>query len=272
MRDLSPAFTAPEIQVEAQGGIPPGTAEKAREKVGALLRRVRQPVLFARIRLTHAHNPATARPFMIQVNIDVDGRPTRAHVAAERADEAVDLVCDRLDRQLARLRDRWTARHGGTPRAGAHEWRHGAEPAHRPDFFPRPVEGREVIRHKSFALACETPDEAAFEMDLMDYDFHLFTDLGTGEDSVVYRPDRMGAGGSRYRMARVRSRSAPSEPSAVSMTVSPVAAPHLDVHAAQRRLEASGQPFVFFMESGTGRGNVLYHRYDGHYGLITPAG
>ncbi|WP_157536105.1 hypothetical protein [Kitasatospora mediocidica] len=24
-------------------------------------------------------------------------------------------------------------------------------------------------------------------------------------------------------------------------------------------------------DAATGRGNVLYHRYDGHYGLITPA-
>ncbi|MBO1414556.1 sigma 54 modulation/S30EA ribosomal C-terminal domain-containing protein, partial [Streptomyces sp. FH025] len=31
------------------------------------------------------------------------------------------------------------------------------------------------------------------------------------------------------------------------------------------------QPFVFYTDTSTGRGNVLYRRYDGHYGLITPA-
>jgi Sigma 54 modulation/S30EA ribosomal protein C terminus len=36
-------------------------------------------------------------------------------------------------------------------------------------------------------------------------------------------------------------------------------------------LEASGQPFLFFVDAETGRGNVLYHRYDGHYGLIVPS-
>ncbi|MCQ4083887.1 sigma 54 modulation/S30EA ribosomal C-terminal domain-containing protein [Streptomyces sp. RB6PN25] len=44
-----------------------------------------------------------------------------------------------------------------------------------------------MVRHKSFSLARETPDEAAFEMEAMDYDFHLFTDLDTGRDSVIYR-------------------------------------------------------------------------------------
>jgi len=34
----------------------------------------------------------------------------------------------------------------------------------------------------------------------------------------------------------------------------------------------AGQPFTFFADAGTGRGNVVYHRYDGHYGLLVPSG
>ena len=40
---------------------------------------------------------------------------------------------------------------------------------------------------------------------------------------------------------------------------------------AETRLEAFGQPFLFFVDAQTGRGNLIYHRYDGDYGLITPA-
>jgi hypothetical protein len=29
---------------------------------------------------------------------------------------------------------------------------------------------------------------------------------------------------------------------------------------------------LFFVNAGTGRGNLIYYRYDGHYGLIAPAG
>jgi hypothetical protein len=53
--------------------------------------------------------------------------------------------------------------------------------------------------------------------------------------------------------------------------VSPVPAPCLAVSEAIERLELAGQPFVFFIDPDTERGTVLYHRYDGHYGLITPA-
>ena len=38
------------------------------------------------------------------------------------------------------------------------------------------------------------------------------------------------------------------------------------------RLEADGEPFVFYRDSETSEGRVLYHRYDGHYGLITLTG
>ena len=56
-----------------------------------------------------------------------------------------------------------------------------------------------------------------------------------------------------------------------SITISEHPAPRLAVHEAIARLEALGQPFLFFVNSQTSRGNLIYHRYNGHYGLITPA-
>lgn len=268
-----------EIQVETRGELPRGVAERARTKVFALLDGVRRPVLFARIRLMHVNNPASERPYLAQVNADLSGRMVRAHLAAASADEAVDLVCDRVKAQLARLSD-LSARNCGrsaTPRdhgeVSEHEWRHGSVPTQRPDWFPRPVEEREVVRHKSFALPRETPDEAAFEMDLMDYDFHLFTDLETGEDCLVHRSAASGAsGGQGFRLAQVSPHPEVGAMSVAPMTVSSQPAPVMDLPSARRRLEALGDRFVFFADDRTGRGNVLYHRYDGHYGLITPAG
>ena len=40
---------------------------------------------------------------------------------------------------------------------------------------------------------------------------------------------------------------------------------------AVTHLDLGGDPFVFFVDAGTARARVLYRRYDGHYGLITPA-
>ncbi|MDI2124786.1 HPF/RaiA family ribosome-associated protein [Yinghuangia seranimata] len=266
MKNRSTPVVVPEIKVEAQGDLPRGADEYARGKIAALLESVREPVLFARVRLTQTRNPATERPAVAQAGVDVNGRQARAQVAAATMTEAVDLLQDRLARQLDRLRQDWQARRGTLPKPGPGQWRHGAEPAHRPDHFPRPAHEREVVRHKSYSLARETPDEAGFEMETMGYGFHLFTDLATGEDSVVYRTGPTG-----WRLAQVHPQPDRLGPTAVPMTVSPQAPPRLDVAGAKVRLEETGQPFVFFVDTTTGRGNVLYHRYDGHYGLITPA-
>ncbi|MGW3247405.1 sigma 54 modulation/S30EA ribosomal C-terminal domain-containing protein [Streptomyces sp. NPDC001070] len=257
---------APEVQVETRGQLPPDAAEYAQAKVRALISRTREPVLFARVKLTHMANPAMDRPAIAQASVDVNGRPVRAHVAAATIGEAIDLLQDRLGERLARLAEHWEARRGRMPMPGPHAWRHGSEPSHRPDHYPRPAEERQVVRHKSFSLARESPDEAAFEMEMTDYDFHLFTDLGTGEDSVLYR-----SGPTGYRLAQVHPRPRIVGDVAVPLTVSEIPAPRMNVAEAKHRLDITGFPFVFFADDTTGRGNVLYHRYDGHYGLITPA-
>ncbi|PLW65987.1 HPF/RaiA family ribosome-associated protein [Streptomyces sp. SCUT-3] len=255
----------PEIQVEVRGEVPEDSVEYARSKVQELAGQLREPVLFARVRLTRTANPATERPAIAQANLDVNGRQVRAHVASGTMSEAVDLPHDRLVARMRRTRQDWEARRGGMPTKEPHEWRHDSEPTHRPDYFPRPVEERQVVRHKSFSLARETPDEAVYEMEEMDYDFHLFTDAGSGEDSVVYRDGPDG-----YRLAQVRPSPDRIGPVSVPLTVSGLPAPRMNVEEAEKRLDLAGFPFVFFTDGATGRGNVLYHRYDGHYGLIAP--
>lgn len=256
-----------QVVVEACGRVPADLAEYARSRIAALARHVHEPILHARVKLTESGDPAVTRPAIAQANLDLNGRLVRAHVAAHTMREAIDLLHDRLVRRLARMAQDWEARRGGRSTPGEHEWRHGEEPAHRPDYYPRPPDERKVIRHKAFTLAVHTPDQAAIDMDTMDYDFHLFTDADTGLDTVIYRAELTG-----YRLACTAAVPEPAQPAAVPLTVSSAPAPRLAVSEAIERLELTGQPFVFFLDADTERGNILYHRYDGHYGLITPAG
>lgn len=259
---------APEVTVQmvARGDVSPRDSQYARTKMTKAFGWIREPVLFARVKLTKSANPAVARPALAQANLDVDGHAVRAQVAAATMREAIDLLMDRLRERLARVNEHWEARRGGKPKPAPHEWRHDSEPTHRPDHFPRPVEEREVIRHKSFAATWESVDEAVFEMESMDYDFHLFTDATTNQDSVVYRTEATG-----YRLAQLAPRTETGS-FAVPLTVSTVPPPVLSLAGAKEFLDNTGMPFIFFAAEATGRGNVLYHRYDGHYGLITPAG
>ncbi|MEO3783983.1 HPF/RaiA family ribosome-associated protein [Actinocorallia sp. B10E7] len=253
--------TVSQVKIQAGGAVPQELQDRAREKIERLSARAPEPVLAARVRLTMG--AATVRPALAQANLDVNGRTVRVQTAAATMSEAVDTLEDLLAERLRRVSRNWEAVRGGQPQPG--EWRHNTEPAHRPAYYPRPPEERQIIRHKAYELSSATPDEAAFDMESLDYDFHLFTDVATGQDSVLYRH----ADG--YRMAQIDPRPRKDD-TAVDLTVSPHPAPRITAEEAVERLETTGLPFVFFADAQTGRGNVLYHRYDGHYGLITPAG
>jgi ribosome-associated translation inhibitor RaiA len=257
-----------DVDVTTHGELP-GAADYARSKIGELGRYTSRPVLQARVKLTRHHDPAVQRPVVAQANLDLDGRPVRAQVHAETAREAIDLLAARLRRRLERAAEHWEARRGGLPSASSHEWRHDSAPTYRPNYFPRPADERRVIRRKSFTMAPCTIDEAAGEMELLDYDFHLFTEQGTGTAAVLYRVGTT----TGYRLALVAPALADQlSPYALPVTISrhPVAC--LTEEEAADRLGLLGLPFLFFVDAAQGRASVLYHRYDGHYGLITPTG
>lgn len=244
-----PAF---DVHVTTQGQLP-GAAEYARTKIGGLGRFAHRPVLHARVRLTRHSDPAVQCPVVAQANLDVQGRFVRAQAQGETAREAIDLLearlRGRLQRAAAHVDERRACR--DTP----HEWTN-----------PRPTEDRRVVRHKSFSPAACSVDEAARDMDLLDYDFHFFTEKATGVASVLYR-----AGPTGYRLAQVVPCPGQLAPFELPLTVSSQPAPCITVEQATERLGLLGLPFLFFIDAAQGRAGVLYQRYDGHYALITPS-
>jgi ribosome-associated translation inhibitor RaiA len=235
-----------ELQIVARGPVAEAAASYAEEKVRRAAEHTPRPVLFGRVTLGVEANPATPRPAIAKATLDVGGRPVRAHVAAARLEEAIDLLEGRLRRGLDMLSGRRQDARTETGDVEPGEWRHGSVPAERSEYFPRPAEEREVIRHKTYELATLTLDEAGLDMELLGYDFHLFANADTGADSVAYRlPD------GRVGLAE--------------------AAPVQTLAEAVERLDVTGERFVFYVDADGGRGHLLYRRYDGHYGLVTPA-
>lgn len=254
--------TAPIIDVDvATQGPLPGAADYARRKIGALAKFIDQPDCRARVRLTNHTSGHRPRPVVAQANLELAGRRFRAQVEAASVPEAVDALQDRLRRILERQRRR--SRHALGGAAGHH-----GPPAIPQWPNPSPASGgARILRRKSFSVAHLSVDEAAEEMSLLDYHFHLFTEKATGVAGVLYR-----AGSTGYRLAQVvppsRDQLAPFN---LPLTISPHSAPCITLVEATERIGLLGLPFLFFIDAAEGRAKVLYHRYDGHYGLITPA-
>jgi hypothetical protein len=90
--------------------------------------------------------------------------------------------------------------------------------------------------------------------------------LASGEDSLL---ERLDSGSYRLRQLHVVPGDPHARAAAYEVVVDPSPAPQLTVDQAIERLNTGGERSVFFASPATRRGNVLYRRYDGHYGLIT---
>jgi hypothetical protein len=121
------------------------------------------------------------------------------------------------------------------------------------------------VRRKTLALEPMGIDEAAFDLDRLGHDFFLFRELITDADSLIFFDRETGLLGFQQSEGTTGD---PTQEVTVPVGRHP-AAPVLEMEEAIERLESGGERFVFYVDAATRRGAVVYHRYDGHWGLIT---
>jgi len=174
---------------------------------------------------------------------------------------------DRLARRLRRYEDQVHRNGRERHRTGEvtdGEWRHGDLPSQRPDHFERPYDERELVRTKRFDLTPISVGEAIFDMDLLGHDFYLFTEVTTGSDAVVFLRDGR-------PLALQLPEGVEGDPTTGAAEEVELVAPaaRLSQRDAIERLDSGKERFVFFVDDEPGRGAVVYHRYDGNWGLIS---
>lgn len=252
-----------EFDVVTRGAVPEEAVDFAMDRLATVLGEFDDVVLFARLKLSTAADPARAKPALAQVTIDIDGDVVRAHVAAHEMHAAIDLLQRRVRSQLEHRAERrdWLRTSAGLAAPG--EWRHATAATERPEWFDRPEDERQLVRHKTLAAGELTADEAAFDLEQLDFDFYLFRDISTGGDAIIER-----AGPGTYDLTVAGTLAPDLGVTAVPIHATGRVVATLSVDEAIVALEASGTRRVFFADAASGRGTVVYHRYDGHYGLI----
>ena len=243
----------PDTVVQLSAGLPDTVARYAQDKITRLLHRTAVPVLSSHLRVMREENPAVERPVVAHANLDLDGRLIQVRAAASLPHEVIDLLIDRMAHRLERAAPGWQARRGRANRK-----------PHNGSKTSPPAEP-EIIRHRTASPSPCSVDVAIGELDDLQQDFHLFVEASRGVDSIVYR-----AGPTELRLAQVDGNAERVAEGVLPITRSRVPAPLLDVDEAVGRLELTGLPFLFYLDGEHGRGCVLHHRLDGHYGLIDP--
>ncbi len=263
--DWEPLPEAPTVEIEVvnRTGVPVSAVSYAEERLDHLVDQIPDPVHAARIKLSMSANPTALVPAVAESTIDLGGEFLRVAASARTLNEAVDQVLAKLRSKLESRRDRRRHNPTGLPSTEG-EWRHGNLPSQTLPYFDRPPEEREIVRHKTFAPTDMTVEEAAWDADLMDFNFFLFVELTTGKDCVLERTENS------YAVHGLGTPALDTGLNGADFEYIDDTPPVQSLAVALEVLDQGGAPFHFFTNAKSGRGNVLYRRFDGHYGLITP--
>jgi hypothetical protein len=246
------------VQVLVRGAVSTADVDRGRRSVAASIGRAADA---ARPQVKMADYPAGRA--VAQINVHYASRLVRGQAPGRSVDEALRTACTALSRRLDRLERRLNEIPAGPPDFTDEAWDR-RDIRNIPRQWRLAGPGRRIRRHKAVPLALQEAAAAALTMDLRDYDFHLFVEANIGDHALVHR-----AGPGSYRMRVPRPELLAGVDFGAPVTLDQTPLPRLSLPDAVRFLDRDEAPFVGFIAATTGRGTVLYRRYDGHLGVLT---
>jgi putative sigma-54 modulation protein len=151
----------------------------------------------ADVHLSVARNPRVPQQ-IAEVTMFANGTVIRAQERSDNLYASIDLVANKLSRQLNRYKERLHERHQGPVHRSARDEEAGA--ATLPPPGASLTDGKEAelpsrgVRRKYFDMPAMSLDEAVHQLEMVDHDFFLFRDADSGELQVVYHRNHGGFG------------------------------------------------------------------------------
>ncbi len=142
--------------------------------------------------LSVAKNPSIANSQTAEVTVKLNGSVIRGEESTENMYASIDLVADKIERQLRKYKTRYYHKGNKTSR--------GHEPVSAVEFNSDEDEDFEVeretstgaearpkiVRSKRFPLKPMHPEEACKHMDLLGHDFYMFINTESNQVNTVY--------------------------------------------------------------------------------------
>ena len=139
--------------------------------------------------LSVAKNPSIANNQTAEVTLKVNGTVIRGEESTENMYASIDLVADKIERQLRKYKTRYWQRSTKGRADAPVPFDVGAE---EDDDYSiekaitfEPIRPK-IVRSKKFPLKPMKPEEAASHMDLLGHDFFMFINSETGHVNTVY--------------------------------------------------------------------------------------
>lgn len=144
------------------------------------------------VHLSVARNPRINPRQAAEVTIYANKNVIRAEESSESLYASIDLVADKIARQLRKYKERL---HNKKTQAPDDE-EVAAEITVVPDLIGdrTPELPEEVVRTKYFAMPPMTVAEALEHLQMVGHDFYMFSNIETGEINVIYERNHGGYG------------------------------------------------------------------------------
>jgi putative sigma-54 modulation protein len=151
--------------------ITPAIRAYAEEKLSRLTRYLENIVSMHVVLSVNKHRQIT------EVTLRVRDLTIRAEEESDDLYSSIDLVAEKLERQILRYKERIMAH---AARGGNRGGRVGV-------LAPMGEEEPKVVKTKRFAVKPAAVDEAILQMNLLGHNFYVFRNAATEEVNVVYR-------------------------------------------------------------------------------------
>jgi putative sigma-54 modulation protein len=178
--------------------------EYAEKRLSKLSLQLDDEVTSMELEITEEKNPRVADCKVAEATVWTKGRALRAREASPDVFASIDLVADKLARQVKKYHDkRVQDRHGGTHGHERDRWKgalqengngNGALPADH-EFETQTTEDGmaqmgsqlRIVKTKQYSQGSMSPEQAAEQMSLVGHDFFVFVNDETDETSVLYK-------------------------------------------------------------------------------------
>jgi putative sigma-54 modulation protein len=112
----------------------------------------------------------------VEVLLKVNGVLIQAEGITGEIYSSIDEVVEKLERQVKKYKEKLVSHRKGEEKGASATLK----------ISPAEETGK-IIKNKKFELKPMSPDEAAMQMELLDKDFFVFTNVNSGNINVIYR-------------------------------------------------------------------------------------
>ena len=147
------------------------------------------------VHLSVARNSRIERKHKAEVTVFANGTVIRAQEGSENLYASIDMVADKIARQLRKYKEKHLAKNVHTQiRQDETEENDSLVEINELDSDRSPKLPAAVVRSKYFAMPPMTTEEALEQLQLVDHDFYMFLNSETNEINVIYCRNHGGYG------------------------------------------------------------------------------